>query len=121
MREGRRWRRRRRGRPPKPRRLIEPPSGWGLVYVPFPVSEAPPMEKEPIVLAPDEFMALWLVYYEGLTQDEAAEKLGVSRGTLWRLLDSGRRKLVGALISGRPFIISGSMPTLPFSGEGIDG
>ncbi len=61
---------------------------------------------EPIVLTPDEVEALRLVYLEGLTQDEAAAKMGVSRGTLWRTVESARRKLVQALVERRPIIIS---------------
>lgn len=54
---------------------------------------------------PDELEALRLVYFEGLTQEEAARKMNISRGTLWRALDSGRRKLVKAIIEMRPIVL----------------
>ncbi len=65
-----------------------------------------PIEGEPITLMPDELEALRLVYLEGLTQKEASERMGISRGTLWRLLDSGRKKLVRALLEKRPIVLS---------------
>jgi len=58
------------------------------------------------VLTPDEVEALRLVYLEDLTQDEAAAKMGVSRGTLWRIVEAARKKLVQALVEGRPIIVS---------------
>jgi len=36
-----------------------------------------------------------------LNQEEAGEKMGVSRGTIWRLLQRGRNKIALALIEGR--------------------
>ena len=63
------------------------------------------MEAEPIVIRPDELEAMRLVYLEGLTQQEASERMGISRGTLWRLLDSGRKKLIRALTEVRPIIL----------------
>ena len=65
-----------------------------------------PIEAEPVIIMPDELEALRLVYLEGLTQKEASERMGISRGTLWRLLDSGRKKLVRALIERRPIVLS---------------
>ena len=65
-----------------------------------------PIEAEPVIIMPDELEALRLVYLEGLTQKEASERMGISRGTLWRLLDSGRKKLVKALIERRPIVLS---------------
>ena len=63
------------------------------------------MNNEPIYINPDELEALRLVYYLGLTQEEAAKKMGISRGTLWRALSSGRKKLVSALVERRPLIL----------------
>ncbi len=102
-----RWGRRGRGRPPKHRVI------WGEVsyvtFVPFD-ERGLPFPGEPIYLLPDEYEALRLVYLEGLTQEKAAAKMNVSRGTLWRSLNSGRRKVVKALVERRPLVISGSQP-----------
>ncbi len=96
-----RWRRRGPGRPPKPRYLSSPPPQ--VVFVPYVSSER--IDAEPIIILPDEYEALRLVYYEGLTQEDAAKKMGVSRGTLWRALNTGRRKLVQAIVERRPIVI----------------
>jgi predicted DNA-binding protein (UPF0251 family) len=45
--------------------------------------------------------ALRLVDFEGLSQEEAGVKMGVSRGTVWRLVQSARRKTAQALSEGR--------------------
>jgi len=71
-----------------------------IAFVPHDRSGAP-IGGEPVTIRPDELEALRLVYLEGLTQQEASERMGISRGTLWRLLDSGRRKIVRALVEVR--------------------
>ncbi len=108
MSEGRspwRWRRgfKGRGRRPKPRLLgFIPPNE--VIFIPYINGEE--MGGEPVVVAPDELEALRLVYYLGLTQEEAAQRMGVSRGTLWRLLSSGRKKVIAALVEGRPLSLT---------------
>jgi len=70
----------------------------------------PQMGSEPIYTEPAEVEALRLVDFEGLPQKEAGERMGVSRGTVWRLLESGRKKTVEALVKARPLTISGQPP-----------
>jgi len=65
---------------------------------------------EPIYIEPAELEVLRLVDLEGLSQKEAGEKMGVSRGTVWRLLQSARKKSAQALTEARPLLVS--------SGEG---
>jgi predicted DNA-binding protein (UPF0251 family) len=64
---------------------------------------------EAIVIDPDEVEALRLVDYLGLNQEEAAESMGVSRGTVWRCVDSGRRKLIAMIIEGRPLSVTNAI------------
>lgn len=64
----------------------------------------------PEMLALDEFEAMRLCDLEGLDQDQAGERLGVSRGTVQRLLQSGRTKLLGAMVGMRPIAV-GSIPS----------
>jgi len=52
-------------------------------------------------LALDEFEAMRLCDLEGLSQIEAAEQMQISRGTVQRLLESGRRKVVQALLANQ--------------------
>ena len=58
-------------------------------------------------LSIEEMEALRLVDLMGLTQEEAAASMGVSKKTLWRDLTEARRKLVEALINGWAIQISG--------------
>jgi len=51
-----------------------------------------------VELYADEIEALRLVDYEGLSQEEAAESMKISRGTVWRLLQSGRKKIVAMVV-----------------------
>ena len=95
-----RGRRRRglRGRLPKPVRLgIQPPVSK---FIPF-----PQINPSPIYLELEELEVLRLVDLEGLSQDEAGARMGVSRGTIWRLLQSAREKVVRSLTEGRPLFI----------------
>ncbi len=97
-------RRRMRGRPVKPRKmeLIDDFSS-GIAYYPEPILVNPPVNSEEITL--DELEALKLVYLEDLSYEEASERMNVSRGTIWRLAESGRKKLIKAIIEKRPFYI----------------
>lgn len=62
--------------------------------------------KPPIFMTYEEFEALRLVDYEGLTQEEAGQRMGVSRGgTVWRALTSARKKVAQMLVEGRELII----------------
>src|SRR5512135_242292 len=52
-------------------------------------------------LALDEFEAMRLCDLEGLSQIEAGARMQISRGTVQRLLESGRRKVVQALLANQ--------------------
>jgi predicted DNA-binding protein (UPF0251 family)/predicted Fe-Mo cluster-binding NifX family protein len=60
-----------------------------------------------IALGFDEFEALRLSDYEGLYQEAAARRMGVSRQTYGRILESARRKLSKALVEGAQIRIEG--------------
>lgn len=62
------------------------------------------IEIEKIILARDELEALRLCDLEDLTQEEAGERMGVSRGTVQRIVSSARKKVALALTSGRAII-----------------
>jgi predicted DNA-binding protein (UPF0251 family) len=57
----------------------------------------PLSELEIIILYTDELEALKLCDHDGLTQEEAGFKMGISRGTVQRLLSSARGKVAAAL------------------------
>ncbi|MCA1932293.1 MAG: DUF134 domain-containing protein [Calditerrivibrio sp.] len=54
----------------------------------------------------DELESMKLCDLEDLSQSEAGERMGISRGTVQRLLYSGRKKLVKALTENMAIIIS---------------
>jgi len=97
------WRRRRRrgrrGRPPKPIILERPPPINRFI-------PSPHANLEPILIEPAELEAFRLVDLEGLSQEEAGQRMGVSRGTIWRLLQSARRKTAQAITEGRPLHVT---------------
>ncbi|MCL7383550.1 MAG: DUF134 domain-containing protein [Thaumarchaeota archaeon] len=66
---------------------------------------SPKHMDEPIYLDVAEVEALRLIELEKLTFEKAGERMNVSRNTVWRLVESGREKLVRAMIEGRPIII----------------
>jgi hypothetical protein len=53
-----------------------------------------------------ELEAFRLVDMEGLSQEEAGQQMGVSRGTIWRLVQSARKKAAQALSEGRSIYIA---------------
>jgi len=65
----------------------------------------PQNENEPIHLEHEELEVLRLVDLVGLSQEEAGEEMRISRGTIWRLLQRGRKKVTQALIEGRKLVI----------------
>jgi predicted DNA-binding protein (UPF0251 family) len=54
----------------------------------------------------DQFEAMRLCDVENLDQDEAGRRMGVSRGTVQRLLYSGRRRVVEAILNMNALIIN---------------
>jgi predicted DNA-binding protein (UPF0251 family) len=63
-----------------------------------------------IHLAQDELEALHLCDGEGNNQVEAGISMGVSRGTVQRLLAGARCKVAQALVEQKALAISGNMP-----------
>ena len=63
-------------------------------------------ELERVVLREDEMEALRLADYEGLYQQECADKMGISRTTFSRLIESARKKIADALLHTKAIRIS---------------
>jgi predicted DNA-binding protein (UPF0251 family) len=89
----------RRGRFPKPVILgsIPPTNNF---------NPNPARNPEAVFLEMAELEAFRLVDMEGLSQEEAGQRMGVSRGTIWRLVQSARKKTAQALSEGRPLHIA---------------
>ena len=92
----------RRGRP-RIRRIIESGSD-SRCYKPC---CCPEEEGTGISLQPEEIELIRLVDLEGLEQEEAATRLGVSRKTAWRDLHEARRKIADALVNGKGIEMAG--------------
>jgi RNA polymerase sigma factor (sigma-70 family) len=61
-------------------------------------------ELQKLELHLDELEALRLCDFEGLTQEEAGERMGVSRGTVQRIITSARKKTAQALSEGQALV-----------------
>lgn len=57
-----------------------------------------------LTLSNVELEALRLIDEEKMTQEQAAEKMNISRGTLWRIIQTARNKIISALLSGKETI-----------------
>ncbi|MEW6518314.1 MAG: DUF134 domain-containing protein [Thermodesulfobacteriota bacterium] len=70
-----------------------------------------PMTKlRKIELLRDELETLKLCDMEGLTQEQAGQKMGISRGTVQRLLTRARQKVTEALVTGAALIFQEDSP-----------
>lgn len=64
-------------------------------------------ENEYVTVNVEELEALRLCDLEGLEQEEASRCMGISRGTLQRILYSARKKTAEALCRGKGVVIEG--------------
>jgi predicted DNA-binding protein (UPF0251 family) len=71
----------------------------------FKPTGVPMGEIEKIALYRDELEALKLCDMDGFTQEEAGEKMGISRGTVQRLLSEARRKTATALAECKALVL----------------
>ena len=94
----------RRGRFPKPVTLGSIPPITSFI-------PNPTRDPEPIFIEFAEVEAFRLVDMEGLSQEEAGQRMSISRGTIWRLVQSARMKTSQALSEGRPIYIVTSTPS----------
>jgi predicted DNA-binding protein (UPF0251 family) len=87
-----------RGRPPKPVSLGQIPAQTSFIPTKL-------KNRNPVHLYASELEAMRLVDKDSLEQKDAGKQMGVSRGTVWRLLQSGRKKVITALTESRPLVI----------------
>ena len=72
----------------------------------FKITGTPLQELKQISLFRDELEVLRLCDREGLTQEEAGQRMGVSRGTIQRIISIARRKTAEALTEGCALIFA---------------
>lgn len=66
----------------------------------FKPTGVPASSLEEVALALDEYEAIRLADFEGLYQEEAARRMGVSRQTFGRTIEAARGKVARALVQG---------------------
>lgn len=89
-------------RPQQNRKICNPPCMQG--FKPFGI---PAKALESISLLIDEYEAMRLLDYEGLTQEQAAERMEVSRPTLTRIYEKARQTIAKAFVEGKMIVIEG--------------
>jgi predicted DNA-binding protein (UPF0251 family) len=95
-------------RPRKRRRLTRSPQP--AIYKPAGV----PLDSlQRVSLLHEEAEALRLADVDGLTQEEASERMGVSRSTFQRILAHARRQVAIALSEGHALYVEGGTFEVP--------
>jgi len=79
----------------------------GLVFKP---AGTPLMDMEIVMLEHDELEALYLCDSQDMNQERAGEMMGVSRGTVQRLLAQARKKVINALVEQKALAMGGGLP-----------
>lgn len=69
------------------------------------ITPQPTLSENQLTLTIAEYEAMRLIDLKGLNQEEAGLLMNVSRGTIWRLLDSGREKIMKMLSEGMEIVI----------------
>ncbi len=65
----------------------------------------PLRDLEQITVFRDEIEAMFLCDSENLTQEEAGKRMGVSRGTVQRLIAQARKKAIEAVVLGKALMV----------------
>ena len=94
-------------RPHRLRRVAQKPA-----FRRFKPAGARLQEMQTLNLGEDELEALRLADLEGLYQEEAARRMGISRATFARLIARGRATVADALVNGKGLLI-GEGPVAP--------
>lgn len=78
-----------------------------------------PGKADQVNLTLDELEAIRLADLEGLYQEQAAEKLNVSRQTFGRIINSAHQKIAEALVKGKSILIEGGEIMALKQGKGM--
>lgn len=80
----------------------------------------PMRELAEVVVTLDELEALRLADLQGLYQEQAAERMQISRPTFARVVESARKKVADALINGKALRLEGG-PVIQPPAQGARG
>ena len=89
-------------RPKQKRTIQNPPIMEG--FKPFGI---PMTDLEPVILLYEEYESIRLSDYEGLSQEQSAERMNVSRPTFTRIYEKARRTIAQAFVEGKAIFIEG--------------
>jgi len=67
----------------------------------------PITDLEPVILLFEEYESIRLADYEGLTQEQSAGRMNISRPTFTRIYEKARRTIARAFIEGKAILIEG--------------
>ena len=88
-------------RPQRCRKIRSYPEQWSFL------PEDGETGQTPVILTLDEYETVRLLDFCGLTQEECAARMEVSRTTVTAIYDSARKKLAEVLVCGRGLRVSG--------------
>lgn len=89
-------------RPKQDRKISVPPLMQG--FKPFGI---PRRMLDSVSLLFDEYEAVRLLDYDGLNQEQAAERMQISRPTLTRIYEKARKTIATAFVEGKMITIEG--------------
>lgn len=72
----------------------------------------PLVELEEVCLTFDEFEAFRLADFEKLYQEDAAEKMKISRQTFGNIIETARKKIADVIVNGKALKIEGGFVEL---------
>ena len=84
------------------RLIVNPPSIKGMSAI-----GTQKRRSEKVSLFLEEYQAIKLLDYDGMTQEEAAVHMNVSRPTITRIYETARQKVARALTEGKNLMIRG--------------
>lgn len=102
-------------RPVKRRRVCKMPSQ--NTFGPMDQKHA----AEEIIMSIEAYETIRLMDYEGYTQEETAELMGVARSTIQRMYDEARRIIADSIVNGKTLKIQGGNYTLCSELKDADG
>jgi len=89
-------------RPKKNRKVHKPP-----FYTRFKPTGIAAKDLNQLTLSLDEYEAIRLADFYGMSQEEAAEEMEISRPTFTRLIEAARKKMADFLINGKVLSLNG--------------
>ena len=89
-------------RPQKERKVHKPP-----IYTRFKPTGVAAKGLKQIILTLDEYEAIRLSDFYGMSQEEASEEMEISRPTFTRLIETARKKMADFLINGKLLSLEG--------------